>query len=111
MNISKNINNTIFIYSLVESTIKNLSENRRCFRKVGGVLVEKDLASIKKDLSVEISNIKATLDVVYKSMKQQEEILAKFEKTYGDVLRGSIKGKEAEKKEKVDNKESGGVLV
>ena len=70
MNISKNINNNnIFIYSLVESTIKNLSENRRCFRKVGGVLVEKDLASIKKDLSVEISNIKATLDVVYKSMK------------------------------------------
>ncbi len=43
-------------------------------------------------------------------MKQQEEILAKFEKTYGDVLRGSIK-KEEEKKEKVDNKESGGVLV
>ena len=111
MNISKNINNNnIFIYSLVESTIKNLSENRRCFRKVGGVLVEKDLASIKKDLSVEISNIKATLDVVYKSMKQQEEILAKFEKTYGDVLRGSIK-KEEEKKEKVENKESGGVLV
>ncbi len=110
MNISKNINNNnIFIYSLVESTIKNLSENRRCFRKVGGVLVEKDLASIKKDLSVEISNIKATLDVVYKSMKQQEEILAKFEKTYGDVLRGSIK--KEEKKEKVENKESGGVLV
>ena len=27
-----------------QSTIKNLSENRRCFRKVGGVLVEKDLA-------------------------------------------------------------------
>ena len=44
-------------------------------------------------------------------MKQQEEILAKFEKTYGDVLRGTIKGKEKEKKEKVDNKESGGVLV
>ena len=63
------------LYSLVANTLSKLNDNRRCFRKIGDNLVEKDLDSIKKDLKVEIANIKQTLDVVYKTMTQQENIL------------------------------------
>ena len=97
-------------FSLVATTLSNLSGERKCFRKIGGVLVEKDLIAVKKDLDVEIANIKATLDVVYKSMKQQEEIVAEFEKRYGDVLKQGQK-KQTEKKETTENKSAGGVLV
>ena len=45
-----------------------MNDNRRCFRKIGDNLVEKDLDSIKKDLKIEIANIKQTLDIVYKTM-------------------------------------------
>lgn len=68
-----------------------LSGDRRCFRKIGGVLVEKDLQSIKKDLGVELSNLKQTLDVVNQTMKQQEDILNQFEKQYADVIKPQIK--------------------
>ncbi len=97
-------------FSLVATTLSNLSGERKCFRKIGGVLVEKDLIAVKKDLDVEIANIKATLDVVYKSMKQQEEIVAEFEKRYGDVLK-QVQKKQTEKKETTENKLAGGVLV
>ena len=56
---------------LVLNTLSKLNDNRRCFRKIGGVLVEKDLPSVKKDLEVELSNFKATLDTLYKAMDQQ----------------------------------------
>ena len=97
-------------FSLVATTLSNLSGERKCFRKIGGVLVEKDLIAVKKDLDVEIANIKATLDVGYKSMKQQEEIVAEFEKRYGDVLK-QVQKKQTEKKETTENKSAGGVLV
>ena len=92
------------------TTLSNLTGERKCFRKIGGVLVEKDLISVKKDLDVEIANIRATLDGVYKSMKQQEEIVAEFEKRYGDVLK-QVQKKQTEKKETTENKSAGGVLV
>lgn len=93
---------------MVATTLKDLTGERRCFRKVGSVLVEKDLATVKKDLDVEIANIKQTLEVVYKSMKQQEEILCAFENKYGDLLKNTKKT--TEKKETGQTKASG-VLV
>ena len=43
-------------------------------------------------------------------MKQQEEIVAEFEKRYGDVLK-QVQKKQTEKKETTENKSAGGVLV
>ena len=61
--------------SLVANTLSKLNDDRRCFRKIGDNLIEKDLASVKKDLNIEIANIKQTLDVVYRTITQQENIL------------------------------------
>ncbi len=105
--------NNIFInnyYSLVLKTLSNLTDNRRCFRKIGGVLVEKDLISVKKDLEVEVNNFKATLDAMYKTMDQQEAIMIDYEKKYPEILRPTAK-KAEEKKEDGEKKASGGVLI
>ena len=77
-------------HNLVASTLAQLKNNRKCFRKIGGVLVEKDSDTVKKDLEIEISNIKQTLDVVYKSMKQQEEMMQSFTKKYSSLLENSF---------------------
>ena len=66
--------------NLVLKTLSKLNDNRRCFRKIGGVLVEKDLPTVKKDLELEVSNFKATLDTLYKAMDQQEAIMIDYEK-------------------------------
>ena len=86
--------------NLVLKTLSKLNDNRRCFRKIGGVLVEKDLPTVKKDLEVEVSNFKATLDNLYKAMDQQEAIMIDYEKKYPEILRPGTK-KAEEKKKKV----------
>ena len=101
--------------SLVANNLSKLNDDRRCFRKIGDNLIEKDLGSIKKDLNIEIANIKQTLDVVYRTMTQQEAILNEYEKKYNDILLPSLKkleGKEDEKeKEKEKKNDGGGVLA
>ena len=96
--------------NLVLKTLSKLKDNRRCFRKIGGVLVEKDLPTVKKDLEVEVSNFKATLDTLYKAMDQQEAIMIDYEKKYPEILRPGTK-KAEEKKEEGEKKSAGGVLI
>ena len=103
-------NNYSYTYSLVLKTLSNLTDNRRCFRKIGGVLVEKDLNTVKKDLEVEVGNFKATLDAMYKTMDQQEAIMIDYEKKYPEILRPTAK-KAEDKKEEGEKKSSGGVLI
>lgn len=97
-------------HNLVATALGNLKSNRKCFRKIGGVLVEKDSDTVKKDLDVEIANIKQTLDIVYKSMKQQEELMQSFQKKYAHLI-GATKGKETEEKKTEEKKPTEGVLV
>ncbi len=97
-------------YSLVANTLSKLNDNRKCFRKIGDNLVEKDLDTVKKDLKIEIANIKQTLDVVYKTMVQQENILNEYEKKYNEILGSALK--KMENQEDVNNKKNpGGILV
>ena len=76
--------------------------------------MEKTLPEIRNDLNVEIANIKQTLDVIYRTMTQQESILNEYEKKYNDLIEPTIKKYEKieeEEKQKNINKESGGVLA
>lgn len=95
---------------MVVNTLSKLSDNRRCFRKIGENLVEKDLASIKKDLNIEIANIKQALDVVYKTMSHQEKILNEYENKYNEILDPSLKKSNNQEEEKI-KKNSEGVLA
>ena len=89
-----------------------LNENRRCFIKVGNNLIEKTLPEVKNDLNVEIANIKQTLDVIYRTMTQQESILNEYEKKYNDLIEPTIKKYEKmEEEEKQKNINNGAVGV
>ncbi len=48
---------------------------------IEGVLIEKSTEEIRKELDIQIINIKQTLDVVQKSLKSQEAVLKEWEKT------------------------------
>ena len=96
---------------MVANTLAKLSDDRRCFRKIGDNLVEKDLGSIKKDLNIEIANIKQTLDIVYKTMTQQEYIINEYEKKYNDIIAPALKKKLDKQDDEKNKKTSDGVLV
>ena len=74
-------------------------------------MVEKDIGSIKKDLNIEIANIKQTLDIVYRTMTQQENILNEYEKKYNDILLSSLKKYEKKEEDEKQKKNEGGILV
>ena len=77
-----------------------MGDNRRCFRKIGDNLIEKDVASVKKDLTVEIANIKQTLDVVYRTMIQQEKILDEYEQKYNNII--NVSSNKSDKNDKME---------
>ena len=77
-----------------------MGDNRRCFRKIGDNLIEKDVASVKKDLTVEIANIKQTLDVVYRTMIQQEKILDEYEQKYNNII--NVSSNKSDKMDKME---------
>ena len=74
------------MFSSVVNTISKLDEGRRCFIKVEDNLIEKDLSSIKKDLSIEIENIKKSLDIMYETMNIQEKIIIEYQEKYYDLI-------------------------
>ena len=45
------------INSLVANTLEGVQNNRRCWRMIGGILVEKDLDTVKQDLVLQITNV------------------------------------------------------
>ena len=76
--------------------------------------MEKTLPEVRNDLNVEIANIKQTLDVIYRTMTQQESILNEYEKKYNDLIEPTIKKyekMEEEEKQKNINNGAGGVLA
>jgi len=61
---------------------------------------------------VEIANIKQTLDVIYRTMTQQENIINEYEKKYNELLEPIIKKYDKiEEEQKNKNSELGGVLA
>ena len=98
---------------MVANTLAKLNDNRRCFIKLGNNLVEKTLPEVRNDLNVEIANIKQTLDVIYRTMSQQESILNEYEKKYNDLFEPTLKKYEKmeEEKQKNINNASSGVLA
>lgn len=42
---------------LVYNTLQNVDDSRRCWRTIGGVLVEKSVPLIKEELNLQIENV------------------------------------------------------
>ena len=67
-------------HNLVANTLTDVNGERRCWRMIGGVLVEKNAETIKKDMESQIVNIKQTLELVHKSLMTQETVLKEWER-------------------------------
>merc|ERR1712032_24471 len=96
-------------HSLVGNTLATIEKNRRCWRTIGGVIVEKDLDTVKKDLDGQIFNIKQTLELVHRTLKTQEGVMKDFEKKYADVL--NLNKTQQNETKKQEAKSTGGLLV
>ncbi|XP_055342947.1 prefoldin subunit 2-like [Paramacrobiotus metropolitanus] len=78
-------------HTLVEQMLEKLEPERKCFRRVGGVLVERTVAEVLPAISSTRSQIVTTL----KAMREQLEIKSKEIQEYKKVHKIVVRGVDA----------------
>lgn len=91
-------------YSLVLSTLQPLlktAPTRKCYRQIGGTLVERTVADVVPSLETNYSGIKEVLEGLAKSYQSREKAFVDFQKEYGiqvcDAFRRSLHGESEER--------------
>lgn len=82
--------------------MRKVEENRRCWRLIGGVLVQKTVTEVVPELDQQIVKMDQVLEVLYKKLKEIESELRELEQILG--VKTEIKSTSPQEK-------TGGVLV
>ncbi|CAD8086590.1 unnamed protein product [Paramecium sonneborni] len=69
-------------HTLVLDAVKNIDPKRRCWRLIGGVLVERQLEDVLKSLKESLELLEKTGQNYNTAMKQKEKELLEFELTH-----------------------------
>ncbi|CAD8091849.1 unnamed protein product [Paramecium sonneborni] len=69
-------------HTLVLDAVKNIDPKRRCWRLIGGVLVERQLEDVLKSLKESLELLEKTGQNYNTAMKQKEKELLDFELTH-----------------------------
>ncbi|KAL2212602.1 Prefoldin beta-like protein [Sarocladium strictum] len=67
-------------HKLVLETLEPLSDDRKCFRLINGVLVERTVKDVKPALKTNQDGLKKVLDDLVKSYKTKQDDLDKWKK-------------------------------
>ncbi|KAJ1913656.1 Cochaperone prefoldin complex subunit [Tieghemiomyces parasiticus] len=69
-------------HKLVIDTMKPLNTDRKCFRLVGGVLVERTVGEVLPALTTNFDGIKGIIGQLMQTYKKKEEEMNSFQKKY-----------------------------
>lgn len=98
-------------FRLVIETLKNVNEDRKCFRMVGGVLTER---KVKDVLPVLITNTEKLTELIAKFNEQlvkKAEEINEYREKYNLNLCGQMGLKEEEQSAQEASKSRGNILV
>ena len=68
----------LFCFRLVLETLNPLPENRKCFRMINGVLVERTVKDVIPALKTNSEGLKKVLDELLKQYKKQQDEMEKW---------------------------------
>lgn len=83
-------------------TLRKVEETRKCWRLVGGVLVQKTTAEVIPELELQSTKMDQVLEVLYKRLKEIEGELRELEQ---------VLGVKTDIKHSLPQEKTGGVLV
>lgn len=72
-------------YRLVLETLEPLPDERKCFRMVNGVLVERTVKDVKPALKTNSEGLKQVLDQLVKEYKKQQDDMEKWKVSYAII--------------------------
>ena len=96
-------------YSLVLETLSALNDDRKCWRLINGVLVEKSKKDLVPDLETNIENMDNLIKQLDERSTQIRQAMAKIEDEIGQTIKDSKGDHRADAE--LDTKGAGGVLV
>merc|ERR1740129_1734204 len=70
-------------HGLVQKAFEKVEPTRRCFRMVGGVLVERTVAEVRPAVAANQEKIKQAIEGLEKQLKAKSEKRAQFSEKYG----------------------------
>ncbi|KRX07946.1 Prefoldin [Pseudocohnilembus persalinus] len=95
-------------HELVIDAIKDLEADRKCWRLVGGVLIEKQQSEVMLNLKEGLEQISKTHDMYQEQIKGREKALIEFETKYN--LRPNRDASQGQQ-QKQQSKQNTGVLA
>eukprot|EP00462_Mataza_sp_D1_P002238 CAMPEP_0175104716 /NCGR_PEP_ID=MMETSP0086_2-20121207/9929_1 /TAXON_ID=136419 /ORGANISM="Unknown Unknown, Strain D1" /LENGTH=140 /DNA_ID=CAMNT_0016380233 /DNA_START=44 /DNA_END=466 /DNA_ORIENTATION=+ len=97
-------------HNLVITAIKDLDPNRRCYRSIGGVLVERKVSEVLPAVKQNLEGITQVMAKLSETLKQKEKEAEDFRVLHNIGMVGSEDGEDEQKQSSA--KEGGnGVLV
>lgn len=98
-------------HELVIRTLEPMDANRKCFRLVGEVLVERTVAETLPAVKAHKKSIEEVIKTLQEKAKQQETDLAEFQKQYKIKIRNSNEPDEPQPSSSKPSGSAQGVLV
>ncbi len=69
-------------HSLVVTTIKDLDSKRKCFRKIGGVLVERTIGEVLPAVQRNLQGIDGMIKTLSDTLKDKQKVLDDYKEKY-----------------------------
>ncbi|KAJ3452052.1 prefoldin subunit [Anaeramoeba flamelloides] len=102
-------------HTIVLSEIKGVDKNRRCWRLVDNILVEKNTEQIREGLTKELEISQELVNTLKKQLEKKNEEISEYQKKYNigyTVNKDEKKDEKTEKNKQQENKNVGkGVLL
>jgi len=99
-------------HALVVKTIEPLDPDRRCFRLINGVLIERDIKTILPAVQKNLNGISEVITKLTETLKKRQEELQNFQTRYNlNPQENKDEKKKETKPEDKGEKRSAGVLV
>lgn len=98
-------------HNAVIDTLKNVDGNRKCFRSVGGILVERTVKDVLPTLENNKRQISGLLENLEAQMKSKGEELLKYKEEHNIKMRGERDVATRKDDASSSSKASSGILV
>eukprot|EP01130_Rhizamoeba_saxonica_P012394 TRINITY_DN5214_c0_g2_i1.p1 TRINITY_DN5214_c0_g2~~TRINITY_DN5214_c0_g2_i1.p1 ORF type:complete len:135 (+),score=37.50 TRINITY_DN5214_c0_g2_i1:19-423(+) len=98
-------------HDLVINSMEDMDDSRRCFRLIGGVLVERNVGQVGPAISENKERIIASIQALKEQYKQEEQVLMKYAKENNLLQEASTNEGEQKADPEITDEQKKGVLL
>lgn len=103
--------NVLFPFRMVIDTLKNVNEDRRCFRLIGGVLTERKVKDVLPVLLTNQEKLKEFIEKLHEQIGKKGQEINQYREKHNIRFRGLESASKQEEQNVTSTESRGNVLV